>query len=136
MPQKRNPVLSVLIRRAALTAPTTGAQLHLAAAESSDERPDGAWHAEWAALRTLTRRTVVAASQSTELLTGLDVDAHQMRSTLDSVSDDVLAERRSLSALFDGAATTPDDPATYLGANDLIIDAVLERASDCLGRIS
>ena len=136
MPQKRNPVLSVLIRRAALTAPTTGAQLHLAAAESSDERPDGAWHAEWAALRTLTRRTVVAASQSTELLTGLDVDAHRMRSTLDSVSDDVLAERRSLSALFDGAATAPDDPTTYLGANDLIIDAVLERASDCLGRIS
>ena len=71
MPQKHNPVLSVLIRRAALTAAGTAATLHLAAATTVDERPDGAWHAEWATLRDLARRTVVAASQTTELLTGL-----------------------------------------------------------------
>ena len=44
MPQKQNPVLSVLIRSAALQAPALAAQLHLAAANFNDERPDGAWH--------------------------------------------------------------------------------------------
>ena len=33
-----------------------------------DERPDGAWHAEWATLRTLARRTVTAGAQTAELL--------------------------------------------------------------------
>ena len=51
MPHKANPVLSTLVRRAALAAPPLGATLHLAAAEAVDERPDGAWHAEWATLR-------------------------------------------------------------------------------------
>src|SRR6185436_4901385 len=41
MPQKRNPVLSVLIRRTALTAPGLSAELHAAAAAAVDERPDG-----------------------------------------------------------------------------------------------
>jgi len=136
MPQKSNPVLSVLIRRAALSAPMLGAQLHLAAAESLDERPDGAWHIEWAAARSLARRAVVAASQATELLTGLHVDADRMRSTVDSASEDLLAERRSLSAQLNGARTAAvDDPATYLGANDLIIDAALQRAHPHLGGI-
>ena len=52
MPQKANPVLSVLIRRAALAAPAQAAQLHLAAASTLDERPDGSWHTEWTALAT------------------------------------------------------------------------------------
>ena len=42
MPHKQNPVLSVLIRRAALAAPGLAAQLHLAAASMVDERADGA----------------------------------------------------------------------------------------------
>ena len=57
MPHKANPVLSTLVRRAALTTPQLAATLHLAAAGSVDERADGAWHAEWATLRTLLRRT-------------------------------------------------------------------------------
>ena len=126
MSQKKNPVLSVLIRRAALSAPMIGAQLHAAAAESTDERPDGAWHTEWAGVRTLARRTVVAASQTTELVAGLHVDVAQMRSTVDLASDGLLAERRTLAALFDRPPTT--DPTTYLGVNDLIIDAALQRA--------
>ena len=44
MPQKQNPVLSVLVRSAALQAPGLAAQLHLAAANFNDERADGAWH--------------------------------------------------------------------------------------------
>ena len=53
MPQKQNPAASVLIRSAALRAPQLGATLHLAAALAVDERPDGAWHAEWPTLRDL-----------------------------------------------------------------------------------
>ena len=57
MPHKANPVLSMLVRRAALTTPQLAATLHLAAAEQVDERADGAWHVEWATLATLVRRT-------------------------------------------------------------------------------
>jgi len=127
MPHKQNPVLSVLIRRAALSAPALAAQLHVAAAESVDERPDGGWHAEWAALRSLTRGTVIASSQATELLDGLVVHADRMRARLDSVAPGVLAEQRSMAALFgQDAGSGPDG---YLGASDLFISLVLDRAA-------
>jgi len=134
MPHKANPVLSVLVRRAALAAPHTAAQLHLAAAESRDERPDGAWHLEWPALRTLCRRTVTAAAQTSELVTGLRVHPDRMLATLEAAGPDVLAERRALDALPGAASTSDadgpgtDEPDSYLGATDLIIDAVLDRA--------
>jgi 3-carboxy-cis,cis-muconate cycloisomerase len=130
MPNKHNPVLSVLIRRAAMTAPALGAQLHLGAAESVDERSDGAWHLEWAALRSLARLAVVAASQTTDLLGGLRVYPEQMRANVDAALPGILAERDSLAGLVDGSERVRDrDPATYLGATDLLIDAVLERAA-------
>ena len=75
MPQKRNPVLAVLIRRAAATAPLLGSQLHLASAQAVDERPDGAWHTEWQSLALLARHAVTAASQAAELVEGLEVHA-------------------------------------------------------------
>lgn len=93
MPQKRNPVLAVLIRRHSASAPLLGAQLHLAAAGAVDERPDGAWHAEWAALRDLARRTVAAARQATELVEGLQVHTVAMRANLDAGLPALLAER-------------------------------------------
>ena len=73
MPQKQNPVLSVLVRSAALQAPGQAAQLHLAAANFNDERPDGAWHSEWPALRQLLRLGLGAAGQLRELAEGLQV---------------------------------------------------------------
>ena len=82
MPHKHNPVLSVLVRRAALTTPMLAATLHLAAAEQVDERADGSWHAEWDTLRLLVRRTAVAASQVTDLLDGLQVHDDVMRGLL------------------------------------------------------
>ncbi|WP_433291238.1 lyase family protein [Actinoplanes sp. CA-030573] len=117
MPNKQNPVLSVLIRRAALAAPPLAATLHTAAADMIDERPDGAWHVEWATLRTLARRTVVAADQTAELLAGLRVDADRMAATLAGARPGIDAERDKLGA---------DGP--YLGAAGDIIDAVLTRA--------
>ena len=82
MPHKANPVLSILIRRAALTTPQLAATLHLAAADQVDERADGAWHAEWETLRLLARRTAVAASQTAELLEGLRVHPDRMAANL------------------------------------------------------
>lgn len=123
MPHKHNPVLSVLVRRAAMAAPALGSTMHLAAALAGDQRPDGAWHAEWATLRTLGRRTAVAASQTSELLQGLHVDVTRMATTLEASSESVLAERRGIADLLD-AAYDPD-PTTYVGiAGDLVIGAI------------
>ena len=115
MPQKHNPVLSVLIRRAALANPPLAATLHAAAADQSDERAAGAWHVEWATLRTLARRTVVAGSQTTELLAGLRVDPDRMAANLAAARPGVDAERARL-----GGA--------YAGAEPAIVAAVLRRA--------
>jgi 3-carboxy-cis,cis-muconate cycloisomerase len=87
MPHKANPVLSVLVRRAALTTPQLAATLHLAAADQVDERADGAWHAEWDTLRLLARRTAVAASQTAELLQGLQVHPDRMAANLRAAED-------------------------------------------------
>jgi 3-carboxy-cis,cis-muconate cycloisomerase len=87
MPHKANPVLSVLVRRAALSTPQLAATLHLAAAEQVDERADGAWHAEWDTLRLLGRRTAVAASQTAQLLDGLRVHADRMQANLEAAEE-------------------------------------------------
>jgi 3-carboxy-cis,cis-muconate cycloisomerase len=122
MPHKRNPVLSVLIRRAALGAPALGAALHAASAVSVDERADGGWHIEWSTLRILSRRTVVAAAQASELLSGLRVDADRAAANL-AAAGDVLAEQRTMAELT-GRTPRPD----YLGATGDLIDGVLSRA--------
>jgi 3-carboxy-cis,cis-muconate cycloisomerase len=118
MPNKQNPVLAVLIRRAALAAPPLAATLHTAAANAVDERPDGSWHVEWATLRTLARRTVVAGSQTAELLEGLQVDENRMAATLAAARPGIDAEQRRLGADGD-----------YRGATDQIVDAAIARAA-------
>ncbi|HEY1839376.1 MAG TPA: lyase family protein [Mycobacterium sp.] len=121
MPQKRNPVLSILIRRAAISAPSLGATLHTASALANDERPDGPWHVEWETLRILARRAVVAGSQCSELLAGLRVHPAQMAGNLASV--DVLGEQRVIAELVGKAPS-----ANYFGAGDALIDECLGRA--------
>jgi 3-carboxy-cis,cis-muconate cycloisomerase len=121
MPHKRNPVLSILIRRAAISAPQLAATLHTAAALANDERPDGSWHAEWDTLRTLARRTLVAGSQCGELLAGLDVHVDQMAKNLRGA--DVLGEQRAIAELA-GKAPSP----TYFGAAERLIDESVARA--------
>jgi 3-carboxy-cis,cis-muconate cycloisomerase len=123
MPNKANPVLSLLVRRAALAAPQLAATLHLGAAGQVDQRADGAWHVEWPTLRTLLRRTLVAGSQVTDLLTGLHVDAARMAQTLAAAREDVTAEQRAMAALA-GHEPTGD----YLGAATALVDGVLDRA--------
>ena len=121
MPHKRNPVLSILIRRAAMSVPQLAATLHTAAALANDERPDGAWQAEWDTLRTLARRTVVAGSQCGELLAGLQVHSDTMAENLGRT--DVLGEQRAIADLVGKAPST-----TYFGAVDRLIDQSIDRA--------
>ncbi|SDS50173.1 3-carboxy-cis,cis-muconate cycloisomerase [Pseudarthrobacter equi] len=92
MPQKQNPVLSVLVRSAALQAPQLAAQLHVAAANFNDERPDGAWHTEWPALRQLLALALGAAGHLRELAEGLQVFPDAMRRNLDLSGPLLLAE--------------------------------------------
>ncbi|WP_442544290.1 lyase family protein [Arthrobacter sp. KN11-1C] len=92
MPQKQNPVFSVLIRSAALQAPGLAAQLHLAAANFNDERPDGAWHSEWPAVRGLLRLALGAATQLRELAEGLRVFPEAMRRNLEISGSLLLSE--------------------------------------------
>jgi 3-carboxy-cis,cis-muconate cycloisomerase len=127
MPHKRNPVLSILIRRAGISAPQLAATLHTAAALANDERPDGSWHAEWDTLRTMARRTVVAGSQCSELLAGLDVHSARMAENLGAA--DVLGEQRAIADLA-GKAPSP----TYFGAVDRLIDESLSRAEGILNK--
>ncbi|MEO5319710.1 lyase family protein [Arthrobacter sp. CC3] len=92
MPQKQNPVLSVLVRSAALQAPNLAAQLHLAAANFNDERPDGAWHSEWPAFRQLLRLALGAAGQLRELAEGVQVFPDAMRRNLELSGPLLLSE--------------------------------------------
>lgn len=126
MPGKRNPVLSVLVRAAALQAPMLAASVHVAAGQMVDERPDGAWHAEWPPYRSLLTLAVTAASQGAELLAGLQVNTEAMAARVASNRDVLLSER------YGAAADVPADadPRDYLGNADAVIDSALNRAAD------
>jgi 3-carboxy-cis,cis-muconate cycloisomerase len=93
MPQKRNPVLSVLMRSAALQAPPLAASLHASAAAAVDERPDGSWHAEWPVLRRLLLLAAGSGALAAELLGGLEVRADAMADNLEAAGPLLLAER-------------------------------------------
>ncbi len=93
LPQKRNPVLSVLVRSAAVEAPHLAAALHSAAALAADERPDGAWHAEWRPLIWLLASVPVAADQLADVLGGLEVHAAAMRRNVEAAGPALVAER-------------------------------------------
>lgn len=124
MPHKNNPVLSVLLRRNALTAPHLSAALHSASAAGVDERADGGWHAEWATLRTLARHTVIAASQATDLLAGLRVNGSRAAANL-AAAQGIFAEQQVMREL---AGRTSHDG--YLGAAGHLIDSALRRAHE------
>ncbi|MEV0134202.1 lyase family protein [Dactylosporangium sp. NPDC050688] len=118
MPHKHNPVLSVLIRSAAAQAPLLAAQLHLAAAQAVDERPDGAWHSEWPALQALLLVTATAASQAAELTRDLRVHPDVMARRAHAAAADLLAERGDpQDADVDG----------YLGVAGALVDRALAR---------
>lgn len=93
MPQKQNPVEAVLIRSAALRAPGLAAQLQLSAGLALDERPAGAWHAEWPALRDLLQLAVGTAALAEDLASGLVFDVEGARANLGITGGLIVSER-------------------------------------------
>ncbi|WP_030198175.1 lyase family protein [Streptomyces sp. NRRL S-87] len=92
MPHKRNPALSALVRSAAYQVPSMLATLaHTAVVD--DERPAGAWHAEWQPLRECLRLVGGAARTAAELAEGLVVHEDRMAANLRLTRGLVVSER-------------------------------------------
>jgi len=92
MPHKVNPVRATLIAAAARRAPQLAATLYASMA-AEDERPAGAWHAEWEPLRDLLRLVGGAARDAAELAEGLRVNADAMREHLGLTHGLIVSER-------------------------------------------
>ncbi|MFD5008719.1 3-carboxy-cis,cis-muconate cycloisomerase [Streptomyces chartreusis] len=150
MPHKSNPVRSTLIAAAARRAPQLAATLYGSLA-AEDERPAGAWHAEWEPLRDLLRLVGGAARDAVELAEGLRVRADVMRAHLDLTRGLIVSERLSaelapvlgrarakelltrLAAEGRPLAEAPEladadlDPTHYTGSAGALTDRALER---------
>ncbi|MCX4903700.1 3-carboxy-cis,cis-muconate cycloisomerase [Streptomyces sp. NBC_00878] len=94
MPHKANPVRATLVAAAARRAPHLAATLYGSLA-AEDERPAGAWHAEWEPLRDLLRLVGGAARDAAELTEDLRVHAEAMRAHLDLTHGLIVSERLS-----------------------------------------
>ncbi|OXY94822.1 3-carboxy-cis,cis-muconate cycloisomerase [Streptomyces diastatochromogenes] len=94
MPHKANPVRSTLLAAAARRAPQLAATLYGCLA-AEDERPAGAWHAEWEPLRDLLRLVGGAAAHAAELTDELRVHPAAMRRNLDATRGLIVSERLS-----------------------------------------
>ncbi|MFF0768869.1 3-carboxy-cis,cis-muconate cycloisomerase [Nonomuraea wenchangensis] len=81
MPHKHNPVRATMIAAAARQVPAQAAVLYASLA-AEDERPAGAWHAEWQPLRECLRLVAGAARDAAELVAGLRVHPERMRANL------------------------------------------------------
>lgn len=90
MPQKANPVGAVLIAAAARQVPALAATLYGSLA-AEDERPPGAWHAEWRPMREALRLVGGAAAAAAELR--LRVHTRRMRGNLDLTGGLIVSER-------------------------------------------
>ncbi|MEV6840478.1 3-carboxy-cis,cis-muconate cycloisomerase [Streptomyces sp. NPDC051133] len=94
MPHKANPVRSTLLAAAARRAPQLAATLYGSLA-AEDERPAGAWHAEWSPLRDLLRLVGGTAEHAAELAEGLRVHPAAMRRNLGLTRGLIVSERLS-----------------------------------------
>jgi len=82
MPHKSNPTQSVLVSAAARQVPALVSVLGTSLA-AEQERPAGAWHAEWEPLRTALGLCGAAVHRCARVLAGLRVDRAAMRANLD-----------------------------------------------------
>ena len=136
MPQKRNPVAAVATLANTASAPGLVAAVLAAAAGHEHERAAGAWHAEWHPLRELFVAVGSAAAWLADCLAHLEVDGARMRANLDlpgGALEGAEAQRRATPALA-GVDLDKVDPAAYLGATDVFVDAALRRHAGRRGR--
>jgi 3-carboxy-cis,cis-muconate cycloisomerase len=141
MPHKRNPISSTIILAAHGVAAGHAAAL-IGAMAAADQRPAGAWHAEWHALPPLFGLASGALREARALAEGLVVDKARMRANLDLTrgllfSDAVAAAlalrlgRETAHAIVAEAADTVRRTSTSLQtalANDPAIPAALQKA--------
>ncbi|MER5443245.1 3-carboxy-cis,cis-muconate cycloisomerase [Streptomyces sp. NPDC002790] len=95
MPHKANPVRSTLVAAAARRVPALAATLY-ASMSAEDERPAGAWHAEWTTVRELLRVVGGAARDVSELVSGLVVRVDVMHAHLAATGGAIVSERLSV----------------------------------------
>ncbi|MEV4564584.1 3-carboxy-cis,cis-muconate cycloisomerase [Nonomuraea sp. NPDC049419] len=81
MTHKHNPVRATMIAAAARQVPPLAATLYAALA-AEDERPSGAWHAEWQPLREALRLVAGATRDAAELVADLRVHPDRMAANL------------------------------------------------------
>ncbi|KOU26417.1 3-carboxy-cis,cis-muconate cycloisomerase [Streptomyces sp. WM6372] len=91
MPHKSNPARSTLIAAAARQLPALASVL-LGSLTAEDERPPGAWHAEWLPLREALRLAGGAAHAAADLCADLVVRPDRMRANLALTGGLVLTE--------------------------------------------
>ncbi|MFJ2743825.1 3-carboxy-cis,cis-muconate cycloisomerase [Streptomyces sp. NPDC087440] len=94
MPHKSNPVRATLIAATARQVPALAGVLY-GSLTAEDERPAGAWHAEWLPLRDALRLTGGAARDAAALAEGLTVHTGRMRAHLDRTNGLIVSERLS-----------------------------------------
>jgi 3-carboxy-cis,cis-muconate cycloisomerase len=95
MPQKRNPVGSVLTR-ACVREAQASIELLLRSMDQEHERAAGAWHAEWQVLTGALAFTGGAVSWLGDVVANLGVYPERMRANLDATHGLVMAERVTL----------------------------------------
>ncbi|MFB4280511.1 3-carboxy-cis,cis-muconate cycloisomerase [Nonomuraea sp. MTCD27] len=111
MPHKHNPVRATMIAAAARQVPQLAATLYASLA-AEDERPSGAWHAEWQPLREALRLVAGAARDAAELVADLRVHPDRMRANLAIPGDPSPAPALVDRALATRTAQAPDGKAT------------------------
>jgi 3-carboxy-cis,cis-muconate cycloisomerase len=92
MPHKTNPVRATLIAAAARQATGLASTL-LSSLAAEDERPAGAWHAEWQPVRELLRLTGGSAHSAAELAEALQVFPYRMHEHLALTEGLIVSER-------------------------------------------
>ncbi|WP_406500724.1 3-carboxy-cis,cis-muconate cycloisomerase [Streptomyces sp. NBC_00846] len=92
MPHKANPARATLIAGAARRVPALAGVLY-GSLVAEDERPPGAWHAEWQTLRDALRTVGGMAETAVSLAEGLRVHPDRMRGNLDATHGLIVTER-------------------------------------------
>ncbi|MFB6631091.1 3-carboxy-cis,cis-muconate cycloisomerase [Streptomyces sp. NPDC056362] len=139
MPHKRNPVHATLVAASARQAPALAGIL-LGSLTAEDERPAGAWHAEWQTLRELLRLAGGAAHHLAALAEDLRVLPGRMRENLDLTRGLVASERlaAALTGLLGRAAARRvlDEAARRALTERRDLADVLSEAPELTGRLS
>ena len=120
MPHKSNPIRAVLLNAATRQATHLLSSLHTASI-TIDERPDGAWHAEWEPFRSLLRVAGGSAFIGRELAAGLRVNTEVIARHVAESASDLTAERVRF-------VKGDVDPSEYLGVTDEFITRLLTEA--------